>query len=269
MAASVRIEDEAFSDLRFDVLATLCQLADADHARGKMAVLWRQCTALSSYVLSEAMVRAVLGENGPSALCEAGLGELAKDGIRICGTRGRIEWLKKLRSNAKKGGLAKAAKRQPVGKPQGMPGGSQEPAKSLPPPCPPAPAPAPIQREEIVASPPARDFRLEVVRAKTTSEPRDKTPPSWQPAVDAFDGYFRASHGGARPTWGAKQIAMLKPLVQKHGAAEVVRRIGVARDNPPKFPPQPWDLRTFVAHFDNCTGEALASVPLLRTSEEL
>jgi uncharacterized phage protein (TIGR02220 family) len=140
MAASVRIEDEAFSDVRYDVLATLCLLADPDHARGKMAVLWRQCTAQGTYVLSESVVRAVLGANASCGLLESGLAEASDGGFRIKGTRGRIEWLRKLRKNAQKGGKAKAAKRQTQGK--------QEAAKSLPPPFPPAPAPAPAQEED-------------------------------------------------------------------------------------------------------------------------
>ena len=148
MAASVRIEDEAFSDVRFEVLATLCQLADADHARGKMAKLWRQCTAQGSYVLNESVVRAVLGADGATSLTESGLGEQVESGIRIKGTRGRIEWLKKLRNNARKGGKAKAAKRQTQGR--------QLEDASLPPPFPPAPAPAPItvptHTETIVVS---------------------------------------------------------------------------------------------------------------------
>ena len=44
MGASVRIEDDAFSDTRYDLLARYGGLADADHARGKMARIWRQCT---------------------------------------------------------------------------------------------------------------------------------------------------------------------------------------------------------------------------------
>lgn len=144
MAASVRIEDEAFSDVRYDVLAVTCALADADHALGKMARLWRQCTAMHSYVLPVSVVCAVLGPNGASALVESRLGEAVDGGIRIRGTRGRIEWLKKLRQNAKKGGTALAAKRQP----NGSPIGKQKGAKSVPPPSPPAPAPAPAQEED-------------------------------------------------------------------------------------------------------------------------
>lgn len=144
MSVSVRIEGEAFSDVRYDVLATACGLADADHARGKMAKLWRQCTAQKAYALPIAVVVSVLGPNAVSGLVESSLGEVVEAGIRIRGTRGRIEWLAKLRKNATKGGKAKAAKRQPIGNPEGC----QEPAKTLPPPCPPSPSPSLIQREE-------------------------------------------------------------------------------------------------------------------------
>jgi hypothetical protein len=225
MAASVRMEDEAFSDIRYDVLANVCQLADSDHARGKMAALWRQCTALGSYVLSEPTVRAVLGANAVAGLIESELGERVDGGIRIRGTRGRIEWLKKLRKNASKGGKAKAAKRQGVGK--------QEPSNSVPPPCPPAPAPSPVLKEE---KPPAADDSI-------------------RPAVEAFDAYFRDANGGAKPTWGAKQIAMLKTLAKRHTVAEVVRRIESLRSKPPSFPPQPWDLATFISNADRCAAQ--------------
>lgn len=137
---AVRIENEAFSDLRFEVLAKLCHLADADHARGKMLQIWRQCTASGAYVLGEQIIIAVLGDSGATSIVESGLGERVETGIRIKGTRGRIEWLKKLRKNAQKGGKAKAAKRQKVGK--------QEPSKDLAPPFPPTLTLTPAQEEK-------------------------------------------------------------------------------------------------------------------------
>lgn len=150
MAASVRLEDEAFSDVRFEVLAALCRLADADHARGKIAKLWRQCTAQGTYVLSEAMVRAVLGPDGPDALCQAELGERVDGGIRMKGTVGRIEWLEKLRENSRKGGEARRSQEEARRKPRGSqearhskPDGSQNEAKTEPLPSPPDPSSAP------------------------------------------------------------------------------------------------------------------------------
>lgn len=112
---SVRIEDDAFGDLRYETLAQVAGLADADHARGKMARLWRQCTAERIYHLSETEVCAVLGSRGVDALIESRLGEQTDRGIRIRGTRGRIEWLEKLRKNGKKGGRPKKTKTKPSG----------------------------------------------------------------------------------------------------------------------------------------------------------
>lgn len=190
MAASVRIEDEAFSDERYGVLASLCGLADPDHARGKMARLWRQCTAQRTYVLPIDLVCSVLGENGAEGIVKADLGEQVDGGIRIRGTKGRIEWLSKLRNNARKGGKAKAAKRHNVGK--------QEAAKSVPPACPPAPAPAPVtsQIERESESPGDREapalavapLRLSPApeRAERSTRSRRRSPeteldPAWQP----------------------------------------------------------------------------------------
>lgn len=123
MAVSVRIEDEAFSDERFDDLATMAGLVDGDHARGKMARLWRQCTLETRYVLPRATVLRVLGDRGVEALVSARLGEEVGDGIRIRGTRGRVEWLKKLRSNGKFGRLGGRPRTNPDGSRSGNPDG--------------------------------------------------------------------------------------------------------------------------------------------------
>jgi hypothetical protein len=62
-----------------------------------------------------------------------------------------------------------------------------------------------------------------------------------------------ASHDGSKPTWGAKPVAQIKRLVKAHGPAEVIRRIAMLRDSPPRWPTAPWDLATFVQHFDKLT----------------
>lgn len=144
MAASIRIEDEAFSDLRFDVLAKACGLADADHARGKMAQLWRQCTARNKYVLPDVFVDAVLGAGGAQRLVDAQLGRRTKYGVRIRGTKGRIEWLERLRANGKKGG-------RPPKKTSAKAKGSKRKTKSEAAPNPPAPAPVPKEQKLAAA----------------------------------------------------------------------------------------------------------------------
>jgi hypothetical protein len=155
---SVRIEDDAFGDLRYETLAKEAGLADADHARGKMARLWRQCTAERIYHLSETEVCAVLGPRGVDALIESRLGEQTDRGIRIRGTRGRIEWLEKLRKNGKKGGRPKKTKAKPSGFQESNP---------------PAPAPAPVlvlaQEEE--ENGPAAPAALPLFAERSAPEP--------------------------------------------------------------------------------------------------
>jgi hypothetical protein len=187
MAASVRIESDAFEDLRYAVLARLCHLADADHAIGKMARLWRQCTAQQTYTLDPAIVASVLGENGPSALVSSGLGEPAGDEIRIKGTEGRIEWLGKLRKNARKGGRARgsqlanqrAAKRQPNGSHEAGDRLAPVTAKRQPNPSPPTPIPIPIPT-------PTEDLDLTPMGERESAPPAPKLkghtcPSGWTP----------------------------------------------------------------------------------------
>ena len=230
MAASVRIEDEAFSDIRYDVLASACHLADADHARGKMLNLWRQCTAQARHVLPRSMIVAVLGQDGPVGIVEAGLGEEHPEGIRIKGTEGRIEWLTKLRENAAKGGAAKAAKRLPFGSPDG----SQAPAITLPPPCPPTPTPTPTPTLKLVPSGPAPEAGT---KARDRRAPEHSLPANWNTdaahallaqergvdlhlEVERFRAHAEANDRRARNWAAAFRQWLLKAQPDRRGAAQ-------------------------------------------------
>lgn len=144
MGASVRTEDEAFSDERFTDLARAAGLVDADHARGKMSRLWRQCTIETTYILPRETVVGVLGDRGVEAIVCARLGEVVDGGIRIRGTRGRIEWLRKLRQNGKFGKRGGRPKRNP----DGLPTKPIRVTKTAPNETPPTPAPVPTPIEE-------------------------------------------------------------------------------------------------------------------------
>lgn len=153
MAVSVRIEDEAFSDERFEDLAVVAGLADSDHARGKMARIWRQCTLEQRYVLPASIVSRILGDNGVNALIAARLGEKVDGGIRIHGTRGRIEWLKKLRSNGKFGKRGGRPKKNPRGFSFGNPTEPMRVTKNAEKITPPAPAPVPTSAPVLFPDP--------------------------------------------------------------------------------------------------------------------
>ena len=104
----VTVADAAFIERRYDRLARLCGLADADHARGKMLVLWRQCFVEGSDELTADDVRDVLGENGPMALVDARLAEWVEDSdgqfLRIRGADDRLKRRERSRSNGAQGG---------------------------------------------------------------------------------------------------------------------------------------------------------------------
>jgi len=159
MAASVRIEDEAFGEPRIELLGELAGY-NRYEALGRLAHLWRMCTHRQQHIVSETVVTACLGPRGVEALIGAELGERAGDGIRVRGTAGRIEWLQELRERAAAGGRSRAARRladakQTASESQAdaSPGvadarnsladASQKPAAFVPPLCPPSPSPSP------------------------------------------------------------------------------------------------------------------------------
>jgi len=116
------------------------------------------------------------------------------------------------------------------------------------------------EREQGAASRPTPVSPLTLTIPKSP-KPRPKRIPAdgdQQRVIDAFHQAYRAASGGVKPTWGAKQVAMLKTLIAKHSADEVVRRITILRVAPPSFPPAPVDLASFVQHFDKF---AIAGTP--------
>lgn len=103
MGASVRVDEDAFLDVRFDQLAQELGLTDADHARGKMLRVWRWCTVEQRQVIPLSALNHLLGSKGGHALVASDLGVEHPKGIRVKGTKGRIEWLGKLRHAGKLG----------------------------------------------------------------------------------------------------------------------------------------------------------------------
>jgi hypothetical protein len=81
---------------------------------------------------------------------------------------------------------------------------------------------------------------------------RKKRPPSGdhQTLVAEFDGLYAEANGGARPTWGAKQGALVAKLLKAHGLEECRRRAANMFRAPPPWPPPPHDIGTLSQHFD-------------------
>lgn len=199
MAANVRIEDDAFNDPRIGLLGDLAGY-NRFEALGRLAHLWRICTQREAYVLEESWIVATLGEKGPEAMLKAGLGEKAEGGIRVKGTKGRIEWIQKLRANAGAGGRAAKVRRLALlesskgaaeGVPSGTPGDgekcqkepqkeTQTPSKAVPEVFPSTSSLLPSEEEE--ASP-----RLSLGEPKLKKPAKKKTGPESVPIPANLD----------------------------------------------------------------------------------
>lgn len=247
--AAVRIEAMAFSDPRIDVLASVGGY-NRDEALGKLARLWSYCTERGTHEVDKTIVIGTLGLHGVEALLMSKLGERGDgDHFLIKGTRGRIEWLNVKRSNGARGGVrAQANKRDAQAQPEQHSSETSNVlehddafgrANSKPLALPPTLSSGSSSGSEEVA-------RAERTRARRAPD----APDGYQPTVDAFHVRYSAAYGGAKPTWGAKQGAMLKRLLKAHGADEVQRRIAVLFDSPPTWLKGPYDIGTLAQHFD-------------------
>ncbi len=126
MTAPVRIDAPAWGDLRFATLARLCGFADAEHALIKCAKIWSWQTEhytpeAPTYEVDPEIVESALGEGGTANMIRARLAEEGPDGIRIKGSKGRIEWLYQKRIASAAGGEATKRKHGDQKRPDGPP----------------------------------------------------------------------------------------------------------------------------------------------------
>ena len=259
--ARVNIDDGAFMDPRFVVLGQLLGTSEFD-ALGRMAHVWRWCTDRQQHTVSAALLAAVMRhENASKLVVSSGLGVEVSDGIRIAGTRGRIEWVAKLRKNAKKGGAAKASKRQ---------------SKTLPSAC---------QKAEQNASKPEENacpLTLTLTPALTltpTQEKQSAAPPLAASPVTAFrrawSELFQAATG-SEPTWEAAEAGIAARLVKRPGGVdEATRRAAIllGPDCPDWIARGGRDLKSLSANWDKLVSAQPARASPSRvqglSSEEL
>jgi hypothetical protein len=139
--ARVNVDSQALTDARFAVLASFMGVSDPDFALGKMVRLWMQCIERETYVVTKPVIVALFGgaNDAPDWLLNAELAEQVDGGLRIKGTRGRIEYLSMKRATARENGRLGG---RPVAATRKTHVGSTPVIAKTPPA--PAPAPAPI-----------------------------------------------------------------------------------------------------------------------------
>lgn len=245
MSAAVRIEGTAWQDPRFALLGALLGVPDefaVEVAVGRMAKLWAWCTEKNQLVISERIVCTILRSNsGADALVDAELGRREEGGIYVSGTRGRVEWLSKLRTNGKKGGRPKGKKDKTKRLPKPEPDANQTRTRTEPEPNPLTLTPT----LTLSYSPSENNLSAKRKRSPTPQ----KAPEGYREFVAHFDQRYRQAHGGSKPTWGAAQGKNAKRLLTAHGLAECVKRCDVLFDAPPGWMTSR-DFNTLVQHFD-------------------
>jgi len=275
-ASGVTVSCSALSDTRFDALARICGLADADHARGKMLRLWNQCLREQSYVVTVEDAEAMLGANAVDGLTRARLGEVVDGGIRIRGTKGRIEWLGERKEQSASAGRARSAGARRDAKGRMLPSvshtvfaenpavaGSAGPAlaSTSPAESSPSSSSSSLSEKKIPevpsAPPPALELSVQETRIEPKPKPRDRPTGDHQRVIDAFWTAFEKAHG-VKPTYTADVGAHAKRLLTSHSADEVVRRLENFFARPRHQWPESRDWGTFVKHFDKW---AVSSVP--------
>ncbi len=96
-------------------------------------------------------------------------------------------------------------------------------------------------------------------KSRTTTKPKAKPSPSpgYQAFIDEFTRLFQQHRGGAKPSWGTKEGAMVKTCLKRtDGDVEIAlararRMFAIA----PKFPAENPDLATLVGHWDKFAPE--------------
>lgn len=109
MSAPVRVETKALGDPRIEYLGKLAGY-DRHAALGRLIQLWAYCTERLAHVVSPGAVEAIMGTPADT-LVRAELAEYVAEGVRIKGTKGRIEWLTQQKAYASTGGQASAKRR--------------------------------------------------------------------------------------------------------------------------------------------------------------
>lgn len=271
-------------DERVDVIAEASGF-NSDEVLGKLFRLWAWCTdrkladapeGCDGYAVPEAVIRKFLGPRGVEAMLGDGCDELAmgvrrSDGlIYLRGTTETVTRLRGLRATAAAGGRSAAGNTprndegrfvrnyqnsQPTVQPEPaelQPSLRLEPAGD--------PAASSVQPQATATS-----HRSEEEPARSPPAPRGRKPPTGdhQRVIAAFETRY-TERNGKGASWGATQGNMVKQLLAKQPADEIIRRIGILFDSPPLFLAScSPDLGTLVQHFDKLVAPAARAGPHL------
>lgn len=277
MAAPVRIEARAWSDIRFRTLARLLGMSDPDLALIKVARLWSWETEhyhpdRPTYVLDRDTIESVLGPDGPEALVRAQLAEATMDGWRMKGTEGQIEWCYGLTEKRQRAGRARAdnASRDERGRLTARKSGDVDNSS---PPLAGCAGPAPVQHPPAQSSAPSPSpspsHSQEEEIARTASAPIAKPKakrvvnPAHHPTRQYFETRYRERYTSEH-TWTVSYAKQLSTLLSVHGEAEVRARIDRLFSVGLEWPRGPYTFRELHQFFDKLVADKRDKPRVLR-----
>lgn len=243
--ARMSVDDSVARDPRITKLSKLAGWSRRETVGCLVSDVWPITYDQKTPTVSADLVDMAAGQDGFAQLMvDAELARWVRGNrkVRISGAEERLKYLADKSTAGRVGGLKSAEVRN---KTSSSAGSTPQAERNPPVPDPvlvPSPVPDPVLVQKKIGASAAPSAVV-------------------QGAVDAFDGYYRRTHGDAKATWDGKRVAMVKTLVSKHGAPEILRRIHVLETSPPSFPPAPWDLGSFVQHFDKIARPSTPAPP--------
>lgn len=256
----INVDDFAFDDVRFQLLAERLGFADGLHALVHCQLVWRQCAQRGTHYLTPVEIalamRQPAGRAGEvaGALLECELAQKSVSGdcerLYMRGTEGRIEWLEgqrlTQRERARLGGIARAKQAERLQSGRFAPASLDQPGAPAYPAAPAAlaPAPSPALRLSVVGS----DEPTVPDRPRKPRKP-PKAHPDRKALIDRVSELYQ-ERTGEKHDWGGKQRGIAERLVSRHGLDACVKRAETLFKHPPSWMTGPVDIGTLESNWN-------------------
>lgn len=259
---SVTLDDLAFDDLRFLLLAEKMGLEDPDTATMKMARVWRYCTKRGLKHLTPIEIALAMRQPASRAGDLAGFlldvdlaAKTDSELLYIRGTNGRTEWLEDRKNTqpkaARLGGESRANSAQRDASGRFLPSQSQPPGPGENPGTPAAyllTIPTNKETAGSLESSPSP-------KAKKASKGK-KAHPDRRAITDVFQEVYVGAYG-CKPKWDYRELAIADKLAP-FGAEEVRKRASRLFAGSLTFLSPPYDIATLDSNWNRLVAPAPA-----------
>lgn len=286
----IRISSQVHGDLRFDRLAKMAGLLSRWDAVGRMIPIWNACAETGNPLIEKEMCDLLFSMPQISdKIVLAGLAVDRGVFVAISGWSDHCSWIKKARDSGKagakhgvKGGRPKAKKGSGLETPYGVIlGQNEKPPMGLlkitpseyiysssesseegekgglgenkNPETPYGVISGHAESQEKNNS--QNDFTFPGEQVRNSSPPAKPKPKPKQPTgehqaiiAEYFLG-FEAKYG-SKPDFGPDDAKLVSALLKSHGFEQFRRKLFIAFEQTPEWPPSPWDMKQIKVHWN-------------------